>query len=144
MKTHINLISAIMLLLPISAISIDRTPSPKDAKAYIASPNNGQTVYNPVNVRFGLKGMGIAPAGMEMANTGHFHILLDEEKLPDLNKPMPFGAHHLHYSNGHIEASLELSPGKHTLQLIMGDHQHIPHKPPIISKKITIVVKRFY
>ena len=144
MKSGLLFILTGLILLPVTLSALERTHAPADATAYIISPANGARVLNPVTVRFGLKGMGIAPAGAEFANTGHFHILLDEDKLPDVNQPMPVGDHYLHYSDGQIEVSLDLSPGKHTLQLIMGDYRHIPHKPPIISKKITIIVEKLY
>ena len=124
-----------------SATLIARTPSPEGATAYIISPTDGATVSNPVEVRFGLKGMGVAPAGVDKAKTGHHHLLIDVEKLPDLDKPVPADDHHRHFGGGQTEVTLELTPGEHTLQLLLGDQTHIPHDPPVISEKITITVK---
>ncbi len=135
-----------LLLMTISAFliagsALARTPSPEGARVYIISPTPGEVVSSPVTVRFGLKGMGVAPAGVDRAKTGHHHLLIDLADLPALDKPLPADAHHKHFGGGQTEVSVELSPGKHTLQLIMGDKNHIPHDPPVISEKITIVVK---
>ncbi len=135
-----------LLLLFISALLIAgsafaRTPSPEGARVYIISPTPGQVVSSPVTVRFGLQGMGVAPAGVDRAKTGHHHLLIDLADLPALDKPLPADAHHKHFGGGQTETTVELPPGKHTLQLMMGDKNHIPHDPPVISEKITIVVK---
>jgi Domain of unknown function (DUF4399) len=116
------------------------TPSPPGAMVYIISPTDGATVTNPVTVRFGLKGMGVAPAGVEFENTGHHHLIIDAD-LPDPSKPIPADAGHLHFSKGQTEATIELKPGKHTLQLVLGDYEHVPHTPPIVSKRIRITVQ---
>jgi hypothetical protein len=118
-----------------------RTTSPEGAQVYIISPVDGEVVNSPVTVRFGLKGMGVAPAGIDKPNTGHHHLLIDVVDGPVLDKPLPADANHKHFGGGQTEVTVELSPGKHTLQLIMGDKNHIPHDPPVISKEITIVVK---
>ena len=112
--------------------------SPDGAKLYIISPVNGETVSSPVTVRFGLSGMGVAPAGVDKQNTGHHHLIVDGS-LPEMGKPM--GKDVKHFGGGQTEASIELKPGKHTLQLVLGNHQHIPHNPPVISEKIEIEVK---
>jgi hypothetical protein len=117
-----------------------RTPAPKDAELYIISPQDGDTVTSPVTVRFGLKGMGVAPAGVKKPNTGHHHLIIDAG-APALDAPIPADASHKHFGGGQTETSIELPPGKHTLQLIMGDLTHIPHDPPVMSRKITITVK---
>ena len=129
------------LLLPIVALPnfVLATPSPKDAKVYIVSPKDGDTVTSPVKVIFGLTGMGVAPAGVDKKNTGHHHLLIDGEKLPDMNKPM--GKNVKHFGGGQTETMLDLKPGKHTLQLILGDKGHKPHQPPVISEKISITVQ---
>ena len=114
------------------------SPSPDGAKLYIISPTNGQTVTSPVNVKFGLSGMGVAPAGFEKANTGHHHLIVNGP-LPEMGKPMGKGVRH--FGGGQTETTLELKPGKHTLQLVLGDHLHIPHDPPVISEQIEIVVE---
>ena len=111
-----------------------------EATVYIISPGNGATVSSPVLVQFGLSQMGIAPAGVDIENTGHHHLLLDTG-LPPLDKPIPSDANHLHFGKGQTETRLELTPGQHTLQLILGDYTHTPHNPPIISEKITVIVQ---
>ena len=115
---------------------------PTDAKAYIVSPKNGAKVKSPVTVVFGLKGLGVAPAGVDKAKTGHHHLLIDTDlpKGEELNDPLPKDEHHMHFGGGQTEATIELAPGKHTLQLVMGDANHVPHNPPVASQKITITV----
>lgn len=119
----------------------NRTPSPAGSTVFIISPADGETVASPVTVKFGLKGMEVAPAGSEIANSGHHHILIDVTDMPDMNSALPSDEFHKHFGKGQTETSLELAPGKHTLQLILGDKNHIPHNPPVISQKITIMVK---
>ena len=135
------IVMSISVFFLIAGSALARTPSPEGAQVYIISPVNGEMVSNPVTVRFGLKGMGVAPAGIEKQNTGHHHLLIDTESLPVLDKPLPADSQHKHFGGGQTETTIELSPGKHTLQLILGDKSHIPHNPPVISKKITITVK---
>ena len=114
--------------------------APKDAKVYIISPKDGETVASPVRVVFGLRGAGIAPAGIEKENTGHHHLLVDGT-LADPALPIPTDATHLHFGGGQTEAEIKLPAGKHTLQLVLGDARHVPHDPPVLSEKITITVK---
>lgn len=136
MKTN-----AIMILLILLAGTAQaRSPSPANAELYFISPRDGAVVENPVTVQFGLKNMGVAPAGVDIENTGHHHLLIDTD-LPPLDRPVPKDEHHRHFGKGDTETTLVLSPGKHTLQLLLGDFAHIPHDPPVISKKITITVK---
>ncbi|SAK46551.1 DUF4399 domain-containing protein [Caballeronia ptereochthonis] len=118
------------------------TPAPANAYAYIGYPNNGQTLPagKPFKVWFGLRYMGVAPRGVKFPNTGHHHLLIDVD-LPPMDQEIPSDRNHLHYGAGETETMLELPPGKHTLQLLMGDDKHIPHNPPVYSKKITIYVK---
>lgn len=116
------------------------TKAPSGAKAYIISPHDGATVSSPVTVQFGLKGMGVAPAGVNKPKTGHHHLLIDTS-APNANAPIPNDAKHKHFGGGQTEAQIELSPGKHTLQMLLGDHGHVPHNPPVMSEKITITVK---
>ncbi len=116
------------------------TPAPKDAEVYIISPADGDTVSSPVTIKFGLKGMGVAPAGIDKPNTGHHHLIIDAG-LPPLDAPIPASDNYKHFGGGQTETTIELAPGKHTLQLIMGDLMHIPHEPPVMSRKITITVK---
>ena len=116
-------------------------PSPAGAEVYVIAPADGAKVSSPVVVRFGLKGMGIAPAGTQMDNTGHHHLFVDTDLPADLSKPLPaVEGKVLHFGKGQTETTLTLSPGVHTLQLVLGDHLHIPNMPPVISKKITITV----
>ena len=117
------------------------TPSPDGAVVYIISPAHGETVSSPFKIRFGLKDMGVAPAGVDRENTGHHHLLIDRVKLPALDKPLPADELLRHFGGGQTEAMIELSPGTHTLQLMLGDKDHIPHVPPVVSERIMIKVK---
>lgn len=117
-----------------------RTPGRKDAYLYIGWPNNGETVKSPFKVWFGMRNFGVAPAGVTKEGTGHHHLLIDSE-LPKLDEPIPNDKKHMHFGKGQTETVLELPPGKHTLQLILGDADHVPFDPPIVSKKITITVR---
>ena len=119
----------------------ERTPSPAGAEVYFISPKDGATVKSPVTIEFGLKGMGVAPAGVKFENTGHHHLLIDTDVPADQNVPLPTNDNVRHFGKGQTEASIELKPGKHTLQLVLGDDKHTPHNPPVMSKKITITVK---
>jgi len=110
-------------------------------KLYFIEPKDGATVNGPIKIVFGLSGMGVAPAGIDFPNTGHHHLLVDLENLPDLSKPIPANENHIHFGKGQTEAILELPKGKRTLQLLMGNYLHIPHKEPVISDKITIFIK---
>jgi len=129
-----------LFLYSLLALAQSQTPSPPGAEEYFITPEDGQTVTSPVTIKFGLKNMGIAPAGVNNENTGHHHLLIDTE-LPPLDKPIPADDQHVHFGKGQTETSLKLPPGKHTLQLLLGDHTHTPHNPPVMSKPITITVK---
>lgn len=115
--------------------------APTEPKVYIVSPADGAMLTGPVTVRFGLSGMGVAPAGVDQPNTGHHHLLIDVDKLPPMDQPIPKDNQHRHFGGGQTETVLELPPGKHTLQLILGDAQHMPHVPPVVSQKVSIVVE---
>lgn len=108
--------------------------------AYIISPADGETVDSPVVVVFGLKGFGVAPAGTVKENTGHHHLIIDAP-LPDLGQPIPADDNYRHFGGGQTQTSVELAPGRHTLQILLGDHAHIPHEKPIYSEVITINVR---
>jgi hypothetical protein len=108
---------------------------------YFVAPANGATVPSTFTVKFGLKGMGVAPAGVQHANTGHHHLLIDVAELPDFNAALPATANIRHFGGGQTEAELTLPAGQHTLQLVFADYLHIPHDKPIVSEKITITVK---
>lgn len=117
-----------------------RTPAPKDAVVYFHTPLNGQSVPHEFVVRIGLKNMGVAPAGVDKPNTGHHHVIIDAP-LPPLDEPIPSDFNHIHLGNGQTEVRLTLPPGRHTLQLLLADQNHIPHDPPVMSQKITIRVR---
>jgi hypothetical protein len=119
---------------------VPRTAAPENARVYIISPANGEVVNSPVKVRFGLSGMGVAPAGLPFQNTGHHHLIIDAP-TPDAGAPIPNDAQHRHFGGGQTEVTIELAPGAHTLQLIVGDHNHVPHDPPIVSPRIEITVE---
>ncbi len=124
------------------ALAQERTPSPPGAEVYIISPKNGAAVHSPFKVPFGLtKEMGIAPAGVKFDNTGHHHLLIDTDAPADTAAPLPATDKIVHFGKGQTETTLTLPPGKHTLQLLFADYRHIPHSPPVMSKKITITVK---
>ena len=121
----------------------ERTPSPPGAKVLIISPKNGATVTSPVTVKFGIKGMTLAPAGTKDPNTGHHHLLIDTDLPADLSTPIPnIPDKVVHFGKAQTETTITLPPGKHTLQLLLGDANHIPHNPPVVSKKITITVSQ--
>jgi Domain of unknown function (DUF4399) len=134
------IVAALVLAASLAAAQ-QRTAAPADAKVYIISPKNGAIVHNPVLVQFGLKGMGIAPAGVKFDNTGHHHLLIDTDAPADLTAPLPATDKIVHFGKGQTETTLTLSPGKHTLQLLLADMNHVPHQPPVISDKITITVE---
>ena len=126
----------------------EQTASPEGASVYFVDLEDGATVSSPVTVRFGLKGMGVAPAGTEKAKTGHHHLLIDrpplgegEDGADELIYPVPADDNHRHFGGGQTEVEVELAPGEHTLQLVLGDHNHVPHDPPVTSKVITIKVE---
>lgn len=124
-----------------SASATPRTPAPHDAYVYIGWPLDGATVYGThIKIWFGTRNFGVAPAGVAMRNTGHHHLLIDVP-VPPLDQPIPNDRNHLHFGLGQTEAVIELPPGKHTLQLLMGDADHVPHDPPLMSKRITIYVR---
>jgi hypothetical protein len=115
------------------------TPSPDGAKVYILSPADGDTVPQAFTVRFGLSGMGVAPAGTDKANTGHHHLLIDRDEMPAMGMPMDDTV--MHFGGGQTEVELTLPPGKHSLQLMLGDMKHVPHDPAVMSDKITVTVE---
>ncbi len=122
-------------------MSLPKTAAPAGVELYIISPKDGDTVGKEVTVRFGLRGMGVSPAGMMKEGTGHHHLLIDADALPPLDQPIPADDHHKHFGGGQTETKVTLTPGKHTLQLDLGDALHMQFDPPIVSKKITVTVK---
>lgn len=127
--------------LAFAQVEMPRTESVEGTTVYIISPQDGATIDGPVTVRFGLKGMGIAPAGIQFPATGHHHLLVNAAELPPMNIPIPTDDNHRHFGKGQTEVTLDLPTGTHTLQLLFADHNHIPHDPPITSDKITITVR---
>ena len=125
---------------PSAAPTLGGTPSPADARLYFIAPADGATVTSPVRVEFGLDNMEVVPAGTEAPASGHHHVIIDTE-LPPFDLPIPADANHVHYGSGASAAELELAPGTHTLQLLLGDHLHVPHDPPVYSERITITVE---
>jgi Domain of unknown function (DUF4399) len=128
-------------LVAATAFAADRMAAPAGAEVYFIAPQNGAKVHSPVTIKFGLKGMGIAPAGIKFDNTGHHHLLIDTDVSElNLDAPMPATDKIVHFGKGQTETTLTLSPGKHTLQLIFADYLHQSFNPPLASKKITITV----
>lgn len=115
--------------------------APAGAKVYIISPADGATVGRDVTVRFGLTGMGVAPAGIDKPQTGHHHLLIDVVALPPAGQPIPNDAQHRHFGGGQTETVLHLAPGTHTLQLELADANHVPFEPPVVSRPVTIHVR---
>lgn len=135
-------------LLMTGAVMAQDTPAPADARVYFIDLEDGDKVTSPVTVLFGLSGMGVAPAGTEKESTGHHHLLLDrapfgesEEDADSVQYGVPADDHHIHFGGGQTQVTLELPSGEHTLQLLLGDLNHVPHKTPILSDAITIVVE---
>ena len=120
--------------------AMPRTPSPEGARLFFLAPADGDTVTSPVHIEFGLEGMSVVMAGDESPNSGHHHLLVDTG-LPDLGMPIPADENHIHFGDGSTSTDLELTPGEHTLQLLLGDYLHIPHDPPVMSEQITITVE---
>lgn len=131
-----SIICAFLLAFPVAVFAAS-----SKTEVYIVSPQDGAVVSSPVKVVFGLQGMGVAPAGVKKANTGHHHLLIDAGKLASMTAPIPKDAHHKHFGGGQTETTLKLPPGKHTLQLVLGDYKHVPVGQSLVSKTITIEVK---
>jgi hypothetical protein len=129
-------------LVAATAFAADRMSAPAGAEVYFIAPQNGAKVHSPVTIKFGLKGMGIAPAGIKFDNTGHHHLLVDTDVSElKLDAPMPATDKIVHFGKGQTETTLTLTPGKHTLQLIFADYLHQSFDPPLTSKKITVTVE---
>lgn len=141
------LFAAVFAALPAFAFA-QGTPAPEGAKLYFANLEDGMTVSSPVTVYFGLEGMGVAPAEVEREGTGHHHLLIDRPPLgegqfgaEEFELALPNDENHRHFGGGQTQVTLDLEPGEHTLQLVLGDHGHVPHVPPVVSDVITIVVE---
>ncbi|NKB60933.1 MAG: DUF4399 domain-containing protein [Gammaproteobacteria bacterium] len=133
---------ALLFTLPLlsTAFAEEVSKAAEGSNVYIISPADGDTVSSPLSVQFGLRGMGIAPAGTNVENTGHHHLIIDAP-LPDLTQPVPSSENYRHFGKGQSEVTLELAPGEHTLQLLLGDWLHRPHDNPVLSEVITITVE---
>jgi len=131
---------AALLAFVSAAAFADQTPAPAGAEVYFIAPKDAEHIKGPVHVVFGLKVMGIAPAGVKFDNTGHHHLLVDADAPADLSQPLPATDNIRHFGKGQTETTLDLPPGKHTLQLLFADATHTPFAPNVASKKITVVV----
>ena len=135
------LLALSVCLMAATAFAADRMAAPAGAEVYFIAPQNGAKLHGPVTIKFGLKGMGVAPAGIKFDNTGHHHLLVDTELSEvKLDAPMPATDKIVHFGKGQTETTLTLAPGKHTLQLVFADYLHQSFDPPLTSKKITITV----
>jgi hypothetical protein len=132
---------AVALAIMSSAVQAQGKPPAKDALLYFIWPQNGATIKGGFWCRFGLRNMGVTHAGEDFPSSGHHHLLIDVNEPLDVNEPIPQDKNHLHFGAGQTEARIELPPGKHTLQLVLGDGKHYPFNPPLVSEKITITVK---
>jgi hypothetical protein len=142
MLRTITLAAAFAVPVALPAFGQDRTPAPEGVTVYFVSPSDGATVANPVTFHFGLKGMGVAPAGVEWPNTGHHHMLINTDPAEvDLTASLPATENILHFGGGQTEVTLELPPGTHSFRLVLGDHNHVPHDPPIVSEPITVTIE---
>jgi hypothetical protein len=134
-------ISLLSLVFPAVANEMS-SKAPAHAKAYFIAPLDGETVSGKFKIKFGLSGMGVAPAGVERDNTGHHHLLINTDiGSLDMGQPLPASETVKHFGGGQTETEIELPPGTHTLQLVLGNHLHVPHDSPVISEKINVVVK---
>jgi hypothetical protein len=141
------LLAGALAALPALALA-QGTTRPDDARLYIIGVEDGATVSSPLTVRFGLAGMGVAPAGVEVENTGHHHLMIDRPPLgegefgaEEFELPLPSDENHRHFGGGQTQVTIELAPGDHSLQLVLADHGHVPHDPPLVSDRITVTVE---
>ena len=140
---RILVVTTLLLVVPMvfAADELKSQPAPKGAMVYIVSPKDGDVVTSPVTVIFGLKGMGIAPAGVDRPNTGHHHLMINAPAIPPADQAIPSNEYYKHFGMGQTETEMELNPGKYTLQLLFGDRNHVPFDPPLLSDPVTITVK---
>lgn len=136
-KLLILVLGGLLATMPVQA----RTPAPQNAQVYFIWPRDGMVVDRAFWLRMGLRNMGVAPKGTNVAGTGHHHLLIDTDLPENMNEPIASDRQHLHFGAGETEARIELPPGRHTLQLLLADKDHVPHDPPIYSKQITVTVK---
>jgi hypothetical protein len=142
-----TLLAAVLAVAPTLTLA-DTTPAPEGARLYFENVEDGATVASPLTIQFGLEGMAVAPAGDETPNSGHHHLLVDrpplgegEDGAEELVNGIPADENHVHFGKGQTEVTLELAPGPHTLQLVLGDMNHVPHAPPVVSDVITVTVE---
>lgn len=135
-----TMLAALLAAVAITPVYAQREPSPKDAAVYIIWPYDGAVIKGGFWLRMGLRNMGVVPKGGQFPHAGHHHVLIDTE-LPPLDQQIPSDRNHLHFGAGETEARIELPPGTHTLQLLLGDHNHVPHDPPVYSDRITVTVR---
>jgi len=143
--TYTNIISTLAASLLLSVSCVFAHSPPESAKVFFVNLKDGASVGSPFNVVFGIKGFGITTAGDHAKRkhvAGHHHLLLDLEQLPDMQQPLPYTPNIIHYDLGETEATLELPPGLHSLQLLLADEEHEPHEPPLLSDKITVRVTK--
>jgi len=136
----IRLLLSFSLFFANGLIALEYSKGAPAAEVYFIAPKNDDIVSGKVVVKFGLQNFGVSPAGLNVNGTGHHHLIIDAD-LPNLSQPIQADKNHVHFGKGQTEVKLELEPGTHTLQLLLGDYRHIPHRPPIYSNKITIVVE---
>ncbi|TVP90893.1 MAG: DUF4399 domain-containing protein [Thioalkalivibrio sp.] len=135
-------IAAVLLFAPALAFSLERVAPPEDAEVYFITPFDGETIEGSVTVRMGLRGMGVAPAGVDMDGTGHHHLLVNMPlEEVDLDATLPFSDQTRHFGGGQTEGILDLPEGTHTLQLLFMDYRHASFDPPVVSEQITITVR---
>jgi len=121
--------------------SNDGQHSNENKRVFFVNLSDGESVISPVTVKFGINGMSIAPAGLDKPMSGHHHLLINIENLPDMTMPIPADKNHLHFGKGQTETIIELPKGKHSLQLLLGNYMHVPHEVPYLSEKIEIIVE---
>ncbi|MEM8815615.1 MAG: DUF4399 domain-containing protein [Pseudomonadota bacterium] len=119
--------------------AMPRSASAEGARVFFITPADGDTVESPVSIEFGIEGMAVVPAGNPQEHSGHHHLIINAE-LPQADMPIPANDNYIHFGDGSTSTTVELPPGEHTLQLLLGDHIHIPHDPPVTSEVITITV----
>jgi len=146
MRNIILAVAFALFCVPFAARAADApapaAATPAVAQAFFVNIKDGDTVTSPVKIKFGITGMEIVPAGTIKPNTGHYHLLIDTDLTDEQKKlPIPKDDQHLHFGKGQTEATIDLKPGKHTLQIVMGDGNHMLHNPPVMSDKITVTVK---
>lgn len=125
---------------PPEPVTMQRTASAEGARVFFITPADGATVTNPIRVEFGIEGMDVVKAGVDQPHSGHHHLLIDTD-LPELGLPIPADEHHVHFGDGRTATEISLAPGEHTLQMLLGDHLHIPHDPPLVSEVIRVTVE---